>query len=167
MNSFISKMLRYKSWANERLFDTLKHLPSHVLTAPQKIKFGSLMATAQHVYEMDTVWQAHLMSSQHEINSRVPNHLLLVNELSDRQRKIDKWFETFANQCSTFEEPIFFKFIDGGRGKMTPLEMLLHLVNHGTYHRGHIAQMLYSSGVTPPATDFPVFIRDCGGDDLS
>ncbi len=37
---------------------------------------------------------------------------------------------------------------------------LLHVVNHATYHRGHIAQMLYSSDVVPPVTDFPVFLRE-------
>jgi len=43
---------------------------------------------------------------------------------------------------------------------MTCGEMLLHVVNHGTYHRGLVADMMYQAGVTPPTTDLPVFLRD-------
>lgn len=37
-------------------------------------------------------------------------------------------------------------------------EILLHAVNHATYHRGHAADILYHLGVFPPATDLPVFL---------
>ncbi len=50
--------------------------------------------------------------------------------------------------------------IGGGRGSMTRGDILLHVVNHTTYHRGHVADMLYSMHVTPPTTDLPVFLRD-------
>ena len=39
-------------------------------------------------------------------------------------------------------------------------EMLLHVVNHKTYHRGYVAQMLYQASVRPPTMDLPVFLRD-------
>jgi uncharacterized damage-inducible protein DinB len=39
-------------------------------------------------------------------------------------------------------------------------EMLLHVVNHSTYHRGYVADMLYESGSRPPTLDLPVFLRD-------
>jgi uncharacterized damage-inducible protein DinB len=39
-------------------------------------------------------------------------------------------------------------------------EMLLHAVNHGTYHRGNVAALLYQIGRTPPTTDLPVYLRE-------
>lgn len=153
-------MLSYKAWANKRLFETLEPLPDSVLLAPQKIKFGSIIATAQHVYEMDIVWQAHLQSTGHNIDSRVPRRLLSIEELYTRQQEIDAWFKDFSSQTLEPDKLIEFAFIDGGEGKMTAFDMLLHVVNHATYHRGHIAQMLYSSDVVPPVTDFPVFLRE-------
>jgi uncharacterized damage-inducible protein DinB len=42
--------------------------------------------------------------------------------------------------------------------------MVLHVVNHGTYHRGLVADMMYQAGVTPEATDLPVFLRDAAQD---
>jgi uncharacterized damage-inducible protein DinB len=57
-------------------------------------------------------------------------------------------------------EIVDFEFIGGGRGSMARRDILLHVVNHSTYHRGHAADMLYHLNMFPPATDLPVFIRD-------
>jgi uncharacterized damage-inducible protein DinB len=40
--------------------------------------------------------------------------------------------------------------------------IVLHVVNHKTYHRGHIADMLFQIPVQPPTTDLPVFLRVAG-----
>ncbi len=43
---------------------------------------------------------------------------------------------------------------------MTREEILLHVVNHTTYHRGFVAEMFYKVPARPPTTDLPVFLRD-------
>jgi uncharacterized damage-inducible protein DinB len=43
---------------------------------------------------------------------------------------------------------------------MTRAEMIMHVVNHATYHRGIVSEMLYQVPVAAPATDLPVFLRD-------
>ena len=37
-------------------------------------------------------------------------------------------------------------------------EILLHLVTHASYHRGHAAEILYGIDVAPPTTHLPVFL---------
>jgi DinB family len=39
-------------------------------------------------------------------------------------------------------------------------DILLHVVNHTTYHRGHAADILYNLHIFPPTTDLPVFLRE-------
>jgi len=56
-------------------------------------------------------------------------------------------------------EIVEFEFIGGGRGAMSRREILLHVVNHTTYHRGHAADILYHINIFPPTTDLPVFLR--------
>lgn len=51
-------------------------------------------------------------------------------------------------------------FIGGGPGALTRAEILLHVVNHTTYHRGHIGDMVYQIPAEPPTTDLPVFLRE-------
>jgi uncharacterized damage-inducible protein DinB len=38
--------------------------------------------------------------------------------------------------------------------------MLLHIVNHTSYHRGFVADMFYQVPARPPVTDLTVFLRD-------
>lgn len=40
-------------------------------------------------------------------------------------------------------------------------QMMQHLINHGTYHRGQVTTMLRQLGVKPVATDLIAFYRQC------
>jgi uncharacterized damage-inducible protein DinB len=53
-----------------------------------------------------------------------------------------------------------FTLIGGNPGVMTRSEILLHIVNHCTYHRGFVADMFYQVPARPPTTDLPVFLRE-------
>jgi uncharacterized damage-inducible protein DinB len=55
---------------------------------------------------------------------------------------------------------IDFEFIGGGHGRMAREDIMLHLVNHGTYHRGLVSDMMYQIPVTPETNDYTVFLRD-------
>ncbi|MEX0645173.1 MAG: DinB family protein, partial [Parvularculaceae bacterium] len=74
----------------------------------------------------------------------------------------DQWYVDLSERLTDDElaETIRFQFIGGGDGAMTRAEIFLHLVNHGTYHRGFVADMLNQAGVAPASSDFTVFLRD-------
>lgn len=38
-------------------------------------------------------------------------------------------------------------------------DILTHLINHGTYHRGQIVQLLKNERETLPATDYILWVR--------
>jgi uncharacterized damage-inducible protein DinB len=62
--------------------------------------------------------------------------------------------------AASMAEKIRFDYIGGGEGVMTRSEMLLHVVNHTTYHRGFVADFFYQIPVQPPVTDLTVYLRD-------
>ena len=57
-------------------------------------------------------------------------------------------------------EIVEFAFVGGSQGAMTRMQIILHVVNHATYHRGFVSDMLYQVPVKPVANDLPVFLRD-------
>jgi uncharacterized damage-inducible protein DinB len=61
---------------------------------------------------------------------------------------------------AALEQKVNFTFVGGGQGVMTRGEILLHVVNHTTYHRGFVADLFYQIPALPPITDLPVFLRD-------
>jgi uncharacterized damage-inducible protein DinB len=149
-------LTRYAEWADIKLYDTIARLPPQELVKEQKIVFGSLIRTLEHVYAMDLVWQAHLRGREHGFISRTPALHADFATLRAAQAGIDQWY------IRTAEEIVNFNFIGGSPGSMTRAEIVLHVVNHKTYHRGHIADMLFQIPVQPPTTDLPVFLRVAG-----
>ena len=61
---------------------------------------------------------------------------------------------------SRLNQTVSFTFVGGGEGAMTRGEILQRLVNHTSYHRGFVAQMIYDVPARPPTTDLTVFLRD-------
>jgi uncharacterized damage-inducible protein DinB len=151
--------MRYKEWANELVFAAAAKLPEAELTAPRKIVFGSLLRTLNHVYAMDEVWRAHLEGRPHGYTTRNPEACPPLAELGEQQAAMDGWFVRYADSRFDENEVVDFRFIGGGPSSMTRRDILLHVANHGTYHRGNVASMMYQAGVQPPTTDLPVFLK--------
>ena len=158
----LQTLVRYKRWANQKIFAELATLSSRDLESPQPIVFGSLIGTLHHIFAMDETWQAHLLGQPHGYTTRHPKGSPSLETLSRKQGQIDNWYLSYADSLTDdmLPEVIAFEFIGGGEGSMTRAEILLHVVNHGTYHRGHVSTMMYQFGSPPPATDFPVYLRD-------
>jgi len=157
----LGELLRYKAWANDLIFAALAKLPEHELAAPRPIVFGSILRTVNHVYAMDVVWQANLEGRAHGFTTRNPPTSPPLAELRDAQKKLDAWYVAYAGSLAEAKraEKVRFHFIGGGEGELSRQDVILHVVNHGTYHRGNIAAMMYTLGVPPPTTDLPVFQR--------
>lgn len=160
--SYASTLMRYKAWADDVFLSVVSALPAIELTAPRTIFFGSLIRTLNHSYTMDYVWQSHLLGNPHGLQSRNPQQCPDINELTATQQDIDRWYVEYSNTLTDGElsQHVEFEFIGGGRGVMSRSEILLHVVNHGTYHRGQAADIVYNCNVVPPVTDLSVFLRD-------
>ncbi|HET8763926.1 MAG TPA: DinB family protein [Rhodanobacter sp.] len=157
-------LARYKAWADERLYAVLAGISEAELAAPTLIFAGSILRTLNHVYLMDVVWKSHLLGVAHAVTTRNPEATPAFAELHDQQAGLDAWFIDYAAGLSVAQtgEVVAFEFIGGGAGAMTRGEIVLHAVNHTTYHRGHVPAMLCQAGVAPPTTDLPVFLREQG-----
>lgn len=138
-------------------------MPENELTAARPIVFGSILRTLNHVYAMDRVWQANLERRPHGQTTCNPQNCPPVDELRSAQTEIDAWYIDYADslQDTAHHRTVEFSFIGGGSGSMTREAVLLHVVNHSTYHRGHIADMMYNCAIEPPTTDLPVFLGRC------
>lgn len=55
---------------------------------------------------------------------------------------------------------ITYRTRTGVEGRNVLWEILMHIVQHGTYHRGQIALLVRDSGGVPPSTDFSTYLRE-------
>jgi uncharacterized damage-inducible protein DinB len=158
----IRMLTRYCAWANQRLFAALSGLAEDEVTAPRSEGAGSMINVLNHAYVVDQIWQAHMLGTPHGFSARNTDTLPSLGELQSGQCLIDAWYIAYADELSekAYSEVVNFEFVGGGPGAMTRGDMLLHIVNHKTYHRGFVAQMLYQASQRPPVMDLPVFLRD-------
>jgi uncharacterized damage-inducible protein DinB len=155
-------LTRYNAWANRLIFDAVAALPPGEAEKPRKSLFRNMVHMLNHNYVIDRIFQAHLDGRAHGYAARnTPDHPPL-GELWRAQQEIDAWFVERYDRMSAAEldETVRFTFVGGGEGAMKRAEILLHLTNHKTYHRGFVAQMFYEIPARPPTTDLPVFLRD-------
>lgn len=158
----VRMMARYKTWANEIIYATVAALPEGEATKPRPTLFKNMVHTLNHLYVVDRIFQAHLEGKAHGYTARnTPTHPPLA-ELWQAVQALDQWYVAASDGWSTDDvnHPIRFQFVGGGDGLMTRGEIVLHLVNHGTYHRGFVGDMLNQASVNPRPTDLTVFLRD-------
>ena len=155
-------LTRYNAWANELIFAAVAALPEGEAVKPRRSVFRNMVHTLNHNYVIDRIFQAHLEGRGHGYTARnTPDHPPL-SDLWRAQQELDRWYVAWSDRISdaALDEKVKFTFVGGGDGAMTRGEILQHLVNHTSYHRGFVAQMIYDVPARPPTTDLTVFLRD-------
>jgi uncharacterized damage-inducible protein DinB len=155
-----SQLARYRKWADQRTFDAVAALPAGEAAKERPTHFKSMIGTLNHTYLVDLIWQAHLEGRDHGFPAL---NLVLhegLPELWRAQQTTNKWYIDWSDRQSaqSLDETVRFRFISGERGAMTRGDILLHVINHATYHRGWVAQMFFQVPGRNPTTDLPVYL---------
>ncbi len=142
--------LRYSSWATKQLIDFAAGIPAEHLIREIANSHGGILKTFQHIYYADRVWLSRMEAAPTAFADAEPGPTLA--ELSDRWFAILERFQQWAATQDT-SRVIEYKNLKGEPFARPVYRIVLHVVNHGTYHRGQIAAMLRQLGHVPPYTD--------------
>ena len=155
-------LLGYKAWADEITFESLKDVPDSELFKDRKTTFKNIVYTLNHIYVIDDIFKAHLSGELHSYTFRNTETCPTLTELWSKQKIMNAWYIDFAANISKKElkRRISFKYVGTGHGEMSVNEMILHIVNHGTYHRGFVSDMMYQIPAEVPTNDLTVYLRD-------
>jgi uncharacterized damage-inducible protein DinB len=153
-------LARYSQWANEMIYAVVANVPEQAVVAPRETTFGSVLRTLGHSYAVAAIFQAHLEQRSHGFTARNVPETTTFGALRAMQRDLDRSFVEWADAAIELEldEIVRFQFVDGGEGAMTRREMLWHVVNHHTFHRGFVVDTLRRMSVAVPATDLTVYL---------
>lgn len=154
-------LTRYKAWANAITFQTVSALPEAEQLKQRPTRFGNILHTLNHVYVIDEIFRAHLEGRDHGYTARNTAAPPPVDELWRKVKSLDRWYVDHAERLTApvVGESIAFNFVDGRPARMSRAAMILHVVNHGTYHRGFVGDMLYDVPAAFPANDLSVFVQ--------
>ncbi len=160
--SHLQMLVRYKAWANEIVFGCVLDLPEAEIVKVRKTLFNTIGSTLNHIYVVEDIFKAHLEGRPHSYSTRNTPETPRLADLRTKVQMMDQWYINFADSLSgdDMHKVMEFEFVGGGNGRMSRSDILHHIVNHNTYHRGFVADMLYQVPAKQAANDLPVFLRD-------
>jgi uncharacterized damage-inducible protein DinB len=156
-------MATYNAWANRRLYAAAETLPDAAYRQPVGIFFDSLHGTLNHLLVTDRIWMRRLTQE-----GEAPDRLdaILFEQLSDlrpAREAEDKRIEAYLARLSAGELAANFDYrTTSGVSQSQPRwQVLAHLFNHQTHHRGQAHAALTRLGVAqPPSLDLVLMQRE-------
>lgn len=158
--ALLQQLVRYKAWADDRLFSTIVTLPDNEISRERPTTFKTIGRTLHHTLIVEEMFRAHLEGRPHGYEARTNDTPPAMAELRRQVSAMNDWWSDHVGGLGDADvtRSIDFTFVEGGRGSMTVLEIVLHIVQHAAYHRGYVDDMLYQIPVIPQATDLPVYL---------
>ncbi len=153
----IRRLFEYHHWAGGKTFDALAAVKPEQLDQKWGGSFGTGRALLQHVLGADRVWADRWNGTSKKLATYPP-------EWGGREYR-DEWQRIAADQAR-FLAKFSQKQLDGNltytnlKGEEKTLDwtrVLVHVVNHGTYHRGQLTHLLRDLGLPASGTDYLYF----------
>lgn len=160
MKEVLEDLAAYHQWANKMLLETVLKLSDAVAVQEVAGSFPSLFKTFEHLSRAEQIWMSRLeMREQPASQHTAPETFnQLAEQLSGQNEKMIAWINEQSE--ALLLHPLAYYNTKKQYFKMPVYQCLLHVFNHGTYHRGQVVTMLRELGITTiPATDYVVFLR--------
>lgn len=162
MRNLPVEMYNYHTWANQTILNRINELPSSVLSQEVNSSFPTIAHALSHIYTVDKMWYMILTGTDMRealpacipLNEKILNS---VEEYAEIYAKLSEQYrETFRSQAD-LEQTILLDNPFAGIRQIRLSEIVLHVVNHGTYHRGNLSTMLRQLGHASAMHDYALF----------
>jgi uncharacterized damage-inducible protein DinB len=153
--AYFRQLARYNAWANGRIYTAAAELSDAERKAKRPSFFGSIHATLNHILVGDRIWLSRLAGSPHGIAALDQELYGDFEEL--RAARVTEDERLIAIVESYDEADLARKLAYrnmAGEEKCIPMAQVLgHLFNHQTHHRGQIHGLLSATSIAPPSLD--------------
>lgn len=158
----IRTLYQFNYWAPDRVFAAVEALSAEDYVRDLASSFPSVRDTLTHIYFGEWIWYNRWRG--HSPTSGPPTEQFaelpaLRKEWTELQRDIAAFVGEFDD--AGLDRMCTYRLLSGAESTSSFREMFLHLVNHGSYHRGQIGTMLRQLGAKPAQpTDMIAFFRE-------
>jgi uncharacterized damage-inducible protein DinB len=151
--------LDYTRWATARLLDAAAGLTPEELNRDFGTSERSILGTLVHIFAADRIWLYRLAGGPNPGFVSDADRSLAVLQ-TDWPALLERWRvwaadltdEAVRAQCA-------YTDLKGNPYCQPVWQILLHVVNHGTHHRGQASGFLRALGRTPPPLDLIYYYR--------
>jgi uncharacterized damage-inducible protein DinB len=157
----LQRLFDHNRWATRRLLDAAAAVPADELRRDLKSSFPSVLDTFTHMLGAEWVWLERW-------NGRTPTAFLDTSALDSVRALRARWDLLWREQQGFLDglengdeiRDVAYKTFKGEADKRALGDLMRHVVNHATYHRGQVVTLLRQLGQTPPPTDYVRWLRE-------
>ena len=154
LKELLVQFAAYNLWANQQLTKLINSLDDALCNQEIISSFSSIKLTLNHLKVVEWIWwqrmklvETIIVEEKEQTTEELSKELLQYSQLW--KEWVDK------STVAAFEHEFFYRNSKKEQFKQPVYQMLLHLFNHQTYHRGQLIIMLRQLGINKiPATDF-------------
>lgn len=160
------KRFKYHDWANDRILNHLKSLPDQVYNEGIDSVFSSIHEVIVHIYNVDGMWLSVMSGDTFDQTMEVINHLdqkskgTSLHEMIALYEEVADNYLAFIRSLKDPDQQITIYHPSYGEMTTEVSELVEHVVNHGTYHRGNITAMLRQQGYPGISTDYIFYLYE-------
>jgi uncharacterized damage-inducible protein DinB len=148
MKEYFLKLYQYNAWANKRVLGALEQ---------QEVSDEKILSLMSHVLSAQFIWL-------HRITDKPTEALPLwerydLSTLVSMESEIGQKWLAFVTESENFDRKLTYKNYVGNPYVNNVEQIMIHLVNHSTYHRAQIALLMRQKGYEPINTDFITYDR--------
>lgn len=150
--------IEYSAWATRRLLDAAARLSPDELTRDFATSDRSVLGTLAHTFGADRVWLLRVTGRPQQGLSEADRDFATIRR--EWPAVIDGWREWARGMTDeTILAVLDYKDLKGNPWRQPLWQIVLHVVNHATHHRGQVSGFLRSMGHTPPPLDLIAYYR--------
>ena len=149
MNNYFARLFHFNDWANQSVGNSL---------SDQNIADDDCIKLISHLLNAQSNWYGRITGQQQDQPTwQVLELSQVISGLEENGTAWAKYLESLDQKH--FTNWIAYNNMAGQPQKNTVQDILVHVVNHATYHRGQIVRRIRELGFTPPSTDYIQYSR--------
>ena len=155
----IQTLWNYHFWSLEQIKRNLENFSEEEFSKDLGDGCGSVKDKLVHILAADKIWLARIKKRNETFmqSSEIQNK----EEFLDCLEKVHSEYKLFLSELKdkNLIELVYYKNLRGMEYSTPLSEILLHITNHGTYHRGQVASLIRRVKGKPPVTDLIEYFR--------
>jgi uncharacterized damage-inducible protein DinB len=157
----ILNLLDFHYWARDRMLDAVEVLTPEQYTQDLGSSYRSVRDTVVHIYAAEWIWHLRWLGQSPTAlltSEQVPDFAAIRRAWVDHERLVRVCVENIGDDVGRV---IPYTLLNGTSSASPFWQLLQHVVNHASYHRGQVTTMLRQLGVPAgKSTDMVLFHRE-------
>jgi uncharacterized damage-inducible protein DinB len=153
--------LDYSTWASTKLIRAAETLTPDELIRDFATADRTVLGTLVHIFAADRIWLRRVRGQPHIPFLDPARELRLETLQTEWPQILTGWTDVAANWTEdSLNRLVEYRQFSGGEFATPIWQIVLHLVNHATHHRGQAAGFLRAMGHQPPKLDLIFYYRE-------